>query len=75
MTVVKKYSHIMPVNVLGTDDQGRVLVQCPSRGCGLAAYVADDGRVVCPAGEAEAEYLRQAMAIMATMEAGPCFDT
>lgn len=55
---VRKIAHKIPVNVIGTDDQGRTLVQCPSRGCGDIAYIADDGRLVCPSGEAIEEFLR-----------------
>ena len=49
---IKKIGYYMPVNVIGADEQGRTLVQCPSRGCGDTAYVREDGRLVCPTGEA-----------------------
>lgn len=55
---IKKYGYVMPVTVIGIDDQGRTLVVCPSRGCGDTAYIAEDGRLVCPSGDAITEYLR-----------------
>lgn len=59
---VKKLRGIGLVNVLGTDEQGRTLVQCPSRGCGDTAYIDADGRVVCPTGEAVSAYLASVLA-------------
>lgn len=71
--MIKKYGHIMQVNVIGTDDQGRTLVVCPSPGCGDTAYIDDDGRLVCPTGEAINEYLRPYLAILDS-EVNACFD-
>lgn len=39
-----------PVSVIGTDERGRTLIICPH--CHDDAYIAEDGRVVCPTGEA-----------------------
>lgn len=50
---VKKVGYAVTMPILGTDEQGRTLVQCPNRGCGDTAYIAEDGRVVCPTGEAD----------------------
>lgn len=61
---VKKIGYYMPVNVLGADEHGRTLVQCPSRGCGDTAYVAEDGRIVCPTDEAITACLSDAVAAL-----------
>lgn len=68
--VVKKIGYVMPVNVIGTDDQGRTLIQCPARGCGDTAHIAEDGRLVCPSGDAITEYLRAII----DREVDGCFD-
>jgi len=39
----------VPVSVIGTDEHGRTLIICPH--CSDHAYIAEDGRVVCPLGE------------------------
>ena len=54
----KKIGYTVSMPILGTDEQGRTLVQCPSRGCGDTAYIAEDGRVVCPTGEAVNEAMK-----------------
>lgn len=64
---IKKISYVAPVNVIGTDDDGRTLVMCPD--CGDTAHLADDGRLVCPTGEAIGEYLRIAAAALTDAEA------
>lgn len=58
---VRKIAYQVPVEVLGTDEQGRTLVRCPSRGCGEPAYIAEDGHVVCTVGEAYSAFLSDAM--------------
>jgi len=58
--VVERISHVVPVVVLGEDEHGRTLIQCPARGCGDTAHIADDGQVVCPTGTELLNLLRQA---------------
>lgn len=47
---VRRAVYWAPVSVIGTDEQGRTLIVCPH--CYDDAYIAEDGRVVCPLGEA-----------------------
>lgn len=47
--VVWKSTAIVPVNVLGQDDEGRTLVRCPE--CGDTATVMEDGEIRCPFAE------------------------
>lgn len=61
---IKKIGYVMPVNVIGADAQGRTLVQCPSPGCGDTAYIAEDGRLVCPTGEAIEEFLTRTIDVV-----------
>lgn len=62
--MIKKYGYVMPVNVIGTDAQGRTLVQCPSRGCCDTEYIAENGRLVCPTGEAIEEFLTRTIDVL-----------
>lgn len=57
---VKKLRYWQPINLLGKDEQGRQLYQCPTPGCGETAYFGEDGKGHCPMGDAEEAYLRQA---------------
>jgi hypothetical protein len=50
---------VVPVVVLGQDEQGRQLVRCPALGCGETATVEADGSIVCPVGKAEQDFLQQ----------------
>ena len=56
---VHKMAHYVPVTILGKDEQGRTLVRCPELGCGETATVMEDNSIVCPIGQAEAEFIRQ----------------
>ncbi len=48
---VRRAVYWAPVSVIGTDEHGRTLIVCPH--CSdERAYIAEDGRVVCPTGEA-----------------------
>lgn len=46
---VWKSTAIVPVSILGQDDEGRTLVRCPE--CGDTATVMEDGEIRCPFGE------------------------
>ena len=50
---VKKLSWPVSIQLLGTDEQGRQLYRCPSRGCGETAYFDEDGKGHCPVGRSE----------------------
>jgi hypothetical protein len=56
---VYKASYVVPTSIVGTDEQGRTLVTCPS--CHEPAPVLEDGTIACPLGEVEAEVLRQTL--------------
>lgn len=47
---VRRAVYWTPVSVIGTDEHGRALIVCPH--CHDDAYIAEDGHVVCPTGEA-----------------------
>lgn len=47
---VRRAVYWAPVSVVGKDEHGRTLIICPH--CSDYAYIAEDGRVVCPLGEA-----------------------
>ncbi len=56
---VNKLTAIIPTSVLGTDEEGRTLVRCPT--CGDTATVQADGRIICPLDEAISGWLRDQM--------------
>lgn len=47
---VRRIDYWTPTSVIGTDEHGRTLIVCPH--CHDDAYIAEDGLVVCPTGEA-----------------------
>lgn len=57
---VKKFSYYQPIDLLGTDEQGRQLYRCPTPGCGETAYFDADGLGHCPVGDAEKAFLAAA---------------
>lgn len=54
---VEKLACLVPTSVLGTDEQGRMLVACPT--CHEPAPVLADGTIACPLGEAIGDFLAQ----------------
>ena len=66
---VQKMTQYVPVRTLGYDEQGRPLVTCPT--CREPATVQDDDSIICPQGQAEAEFIRQGIAKL--LETGPSF--
>ncbi len=56
---VKKLSYWQPIDLLGTDEQGRQLYRCPSAGCGETAYFDENGVGHCPVGDAQNAYLAE----------------
>lgn len=61
--LVREIAYYQPMSIVGTDDQGRTVVVCPS--CHDEAYLAEDGRVVCAFGEAQEAFLRDALSAYA----------
>ena len=56
---VKKMEHVVPVNVLERDDDGRpTSVQCPC--CHEPAAVREDGKIVCDFQDAMTKFLQAA---------------
>ena len=69
---VRRLVYWAPVSVVGRDDQGRTVVICPH--CHDDAYIDEDGRVVCPTGEATNRLLEAGMAALEpTTEAPEAF--
>jgi hypothetical protein len=69
---VRRISYQVPVSVIGTDERGRTLIVCPH--CSDDAYIAEDGRVVCPLGEATNRLLADGLRYLEpTQEAPPAF--
>jgi hypothetical protein len=66
---VRRVSYWQPVSVIGTDDQGRTLIVCPH--CSDDAYIAEDGRVVCPLGEATNRLLEAGLRYLEPVQEAP----
>lgn len=48
---VKKLAHHVPIVIVGRDEAGHVLYQCPARGCGDTGWIDDEGVGHCPSCE------------------------
>jgi hypothetical protein len=66
---VRRISYWQPVSVIGTDEHGRPLIICPH--CHDDAYIAEDGRVVCPLGEATNRLLEAGLADLGLINEAP----
>jgi hypothetical protein len=59
----------VPASIIGTDEQCRTLIICPH--CSDHAYIAEDGRVVCPLGEATNRLLEAGLADLGLINEAP----
>ena len=66
---VRRAVYWAPVSVIGTDEHGRTLIICPH--CSDYAYIAEDGRVVCPLGDTVNRLLEGALRDLEPIQEAP----